>query len=822
MMKLDDIHVGAPGAPEVSLSGATAGFVGDTLTFAASCSDTAATINWLVSGTTPSATTGNSITAVWPSAGSYTVQAYASNAFGTDTATLTVSIISCDTVTVLPWVESFENGQGCWQFVDNDNNDNNWEVVESYPHTGTHALLGVYTSTQEDNWAISQPITIPTDATGLSLSWYAMAYSASYPETYEVLISTTGASSLTDFDSVYGETIALTEYTKRSVSLASYAGQTIHVAFRHRSTDMFYFLIDDVRIGGLQVPENVTISGPIEARTGEDATFVASSSDATATYAWTFQGATPSTASGDTVTVSWATAGTYTIVLTATNGAGSASDTTTVDVIDCSTITTLPYATDFSTAATMGCWNAVDANNDGSTWYIYPGLGVVNWSVNNQTGDSISQNDYLVSPAIALPSGNIELKWSCNLGNASYPGDKYSVYVSTTGSNVSDFTTELFTETLTTGDEVDHIVDLSSYAGQTVYIAFRHYDCNALALVVSNIEVRLQAAPEVTIIAPTTAMTGVEVTLSADCDNATSYSWTIEGATPSTATTASVNAVWDNAGTYNISLTATNAAGSSTANATIEVIQCDPITEFPFQMGFEPSESLGCWTFIDADGDGFNWNANNFNESGMGHGGSNYVMASASYDNPTYSPLTPDNWMFTPALVIPEGSNFTLTWYEKGQDASYAAEHYAVYIASSPVVDNSLTAAYEGDATPNWVRRTVDLSNYAGQTIFVAFRHYNVTDMFLLDIDDIRVGAPEAGIDEVADAQVTLYPNPTTGMLYISAENVKSVTVVDVNGRTVMTQLSGAAIDMSNLANGTYFVRTVTEKGVSVERVVKR
>ncbi len=734
---------------------------------------------------------------------------------------MSVTIISCDAVTALPWEEGFEAGQGCWQFIDNDNNDNNWSVMTGAPHSGSYSLVAQYSSTQEDNWAISQAVTIPANAADINLSWYAAAYSSYYPETYEVLISTTGASTLTAFDSVFGETISATEYTKRTVSLASYAGQTVNIAFRYRSTDQYIFLIDDVRIGGPQTPEGVAINGPVEVIAGTSATYVASSLSPDATYSWTFSGATPATATGDTVSVVWASAGNYTVELTATNAAGSTVETLDVTVIQCDAITELPYSVDFTTATSLGCWTSVDANNDGSTWYLLSPIGVVNWSVNSETGDPISQDDYLVSPAVTLPQGNIELAWSASLGNPNYPGDKYTVYVSTTGNTAADFTTALFTETLNSADIASHIVDLSTYAGQTVYIAFRHYDCNALALVVRNIELRAQAAPAVTLNAPATAMTGVEVALSAVSDNADSYSWTIEGATPATATTASVTAVWDNAGTYTISVTATNAAGSTTATATINVISCDPITSFPYVMGFEANDDLSCWSFFDADGDGFNWATNNFNAAGQGYDGSDYVMASLSYDNASYSALTPDNWLFTPALAIPAGSSFELTWAEKGQDASYATEHYAVYVATTPAVNNSLTPAYEGDATPNWITRSVDLSAYAGQTVYIGFRHYNVTDMFMLDIDNVRVG-DHVGISEVSDQNVSLYPNPTSGMLYINAADVQSVSVIDINGRTVMSQNNGSAIDMSNLPNGTYFVRTLTANGTSIQKVVKK
>lgn len=40
-------------------------------------------------------------------------------------------------------------------------------------------------------------------------------------------------------------------------------------------------------------------------------------------------------------------------------------------------------------------------------------------------------------------------------------------------------------------------------------------------------------------------------------------------------------------------------------------------------------------------------------------------------------------------------------------------------------------------ATSVWKKYTIDLSSYGGQVGYVAIRHFNVTDMFLLLIDDM-------------------------------------------------------------------------------------
>lgn len=172
----------------------------------------------------------------------------------------------------------------------------------------------------------------------------------------------------------------------------------------------------------------------------------------------------------------------------------------------------------------------------------------------------------------------------------------------------------------------------------------------------------------------------------------------------------------------------------------------DTISVFPWTEGFETSSLTG-YTFIDADNDGFNWTIYTSSVDNFTTHTGDGVMSSASYDNDLEAALTPDNWMILPSFAIPSSeTEFQISWYEKGQDASYADEYYSVYVSTTGRDTASFVATtpvYSGISTGEWIKRTVNLTNYIGQTIHIAFRHYNCTDMFFLDIDDIRVGGPE-------------------------------------------------------------------------------
>lgn len=76
------------------------------------------------------------------------------------------------------------------------------------------------------------------------------------------------------------------------------------------------------------------------------------------------------------------------------------------------------------------------------------------------------------------------------------------------------------------------------------------------------------------------------------------------------------------------------------------------------------------------------------------------------------------------------------------------------------------------------------------------------------------------------DQNVTIYPNPVKNWVTISSkENIKSVSVFDVQGRVLQTQIGNSKeikLDLANRNNGVYFIKIQTEKGINVEKVIKQ
>ena len=109
-------------------------------------------------------------------------------------------------------------------------------------------------------------------------------------------------------------------------------------------------------------------------------------------------------------------------------------------------------------------------------------------------------------------------------------------------------------------------------------------------------------------------------------------------------------------------------------------------------------------------------------------------MTSASY---MQNALTPDDWLISPQVKL----DGTLSFQVRAQDPDYAAEHYAVYVSVGDPTDltSFVELLPEAVSTGTYQEITADLSAYEGQMGYIAFRHFNCTDMFRLNIDNVTI-----------------------------------------------------------------------------------
>jgi len=74
------------------------------------------------------------------------------------------------------------------------------------------------------------------------------------------------------------------------------------------------------------------------------------------------------------------------------------------------------------------------------------------------------------------------------------------------------------------------------------------------------------------------------------------------------------------------------------------------------------------------------------------------------------------------------------------------------------------------------------------------------------------------------DASVNLYPNPTSGLLTIEAENMTTVSIYNLVGQCLMESSAKdgvVSVDLNSLQSGVYMVKVSTSTGSVMQKVIK-
>lgn len=427
-------------------------------------------------------------------------------------------------------------------------------------------------------------------------------------------------------------------------------------------------------------------------------------------------------------------------------------------------------------------WTTIDADKDGLTWRLTtdimgPGYGykqsrycVISQSYCVDTIGELSPDNYLITADKYLITEDSKLSYYVCVQDEQSPAEHYAVLVSTE-SNTDVKTFEIvWEETMCRGTKnsrgqgawYKREIDLKKYAGQEVYIAFRHYntigqfyiDIDNIALdnyarssrnltgytvklndkvVASNLKTNYYQFEDLK--AGETYKASVIANYTTGDSEAAEYSWTYVSTEEYAGAT---------------SFTGNSVAGEAFLQWTLEGDSVPEEVESDFFFNFNDG-TLNGWRNLDADGDGYVWyNSAERLGPGFGYKDSTYCIISHSFYSGQFNfSLTPDNYLVTEKkYAITENSQ--LTFMVCAQDPSCPAEHYGVAISliDNATADNFVTiweetiesndTDFNTPQTP-WTLRTVDLSKYAGEEIYIALRHFNCTDQYMIDIDDVAL-----------------------------------------------------------------------------------
>ena len=521
---------------------------------------------WQFPGGVPATSTQENPTVSYASPGQYDVTLTAANPAGDHTITLN-DYITVGTVPIpgftfavngltVTFTNQSNNSSGIgnmtymWDF-DDGNNSTEANPVHTYATSGTYDVeLEVTNSCGSVTLVKQVSIVLPPVA-----NFSAPVTSGCSPLTVNFMNQSTGAATF--------------QWTFPGGDPASSTVENPTVIYNIPGTfDVTLVVTNSAGADTITLVDYISVSLPAapgftSAVNGLTAVFTNTSTNATS-YNWDFGDGNTSTEANPTHTYS--TDGVYTVTLTATNNCGSVSTNQTV------TIVTAPMAA-FSADTTSGCapltvlfsnqssanavnfdWSFPGGNPSSSTdenptvVYDAPGTYTVTLTVSNSAGsNSVTQTDYIVVNTV--PTAGFTS--STNV---------YTVSFTNTSSNANSYSWAFGDGNTSTEANPVH-----TYANDGTY---------TVVLTATNVCGSVTSTQTVTIVtAPVAAFTANNTAGCADLTveftnqssaNAVSYEWSFPGGNPASSTDENPTVVYATPGTYNVTLVATNSAGSST------------------------------------------------------------------------------------------------------------------------------------------------------------------------------------------------------------------------------------------------------------------
>jgi vibriolysin len=284
---------------------------------------------------------------------------------------------------------------------------------------------------------------------------------------------------------------------------------------------------------------------------GGSVTFTDTSTNTPTAWSWTFEGGTPSTSTAQNPTITYNTVGTYDVSLTATNAQGSDGETK----VDYITVSDIPYCTS-------------KGNN-----YSYEWISRVRVAALDNSSGAAGYTDF-TSITCNLTAGNSASVYLTPGFSGSTYTEYWKIWIDYNGDH--DFTD--------TGEEVFSGSGSSTVSGSftvasgidrvtrmRVSMKYSGAPTSCETFTYGEVEDYTADINPSTPQPPTAAFTGTPTTVTVggsvsftdqSTNNPTSWSWVFEGGTPATSTSQNPTVTYNTVGTYDVTLTAYNSAGS--------------------------------------------------------------------------------------------------------------------------------------------------------------------------------------------------------------------------------------------------------------------
>ena len=684
----------------------------------------------------------------------YDIRLSASCADGSFSTELTGTFMTaCGIIETFPYEEGFDNGSAfCWQvFSLNSSSTDNWLYTTEASDT-RNSSMGAYASGYNsmencNEWLVSPVIELPDDVSNFKLSWYsyARAWQTNQPRV-EVKVAVGSAPLSASLDTtlftttLYAENLDENDFVKHSVTLDQFAGQTIRIAFVRRGYDDYYVVLEDINLYPSLEP-TVTIAGPAAPVVGLATTYRAvleEGSRENLTYTWSSTAAaagnaTMTTVDSATVTLLYTTTASDVLTVVATNGYGSDTATWAVNPT-VATYTNLPYSTGFEASDDIA-WTL--ANDNVNAWYIDTAVHSAGSralyisddnGLHNNYDDTASSYSYAYKAFNLATAGQygLEFDWR-GYGESTY--DNLNVYLVPLGTAIvagtdagSSWTS--LSGQLNAASSWQHFSSVFNLAVPGVYnLVFAWKNDYMLgsdpAAAIDNfslVAISCEAPASIAIDTLGTDMARLHWS-----GSAAAWEVTVDGMTPViVADTFYTAGSLQPATAYTVYVRAICGSGDTSLYASTSfTTDCVP-SSIPFNYDFPGSSLSVCWTnSLFSPYPATSWSE--------GAGTNHRITSVADYI------VTPaDDWLITPVIDIPAADTASLeliyfvNGYPNNNYTSSSANYEVLVSPTGGVASSFFTDTLVRESNLNstaFMRRSVHMSQYAGQSIRIAFRN---------------------------------------------------------------------------------------------------
>lgn len=542
-------------------------------------SSNATSWSWTFPGGTPSSSTEQNPTVVYNTPGSYTVTMTATNSAGSNTSTqtnyitvqpnTTATYTFATTGNTTAFTNTSSNATSyAWNFGDGGTSTTA-NPSHTYAGEGTYTVVltatgpcGTNTSTQQviiSSLPVAAFTANPTSGCGpLTVQYQDQSSSSTTSWSWSFPGGTPSTSTAQNPSVVYS--------TPGSYNVSLTVGNALG---QNTATQSNFIVLNAAATAGFTSATNLLT-----------ATFANTSSNATS-YAWNFGDSGTSTDANPTHT--YATDGTYTVVLTATNGCGSVTASQTVTVVS------MPTA-GFTANVTAGCaplsveFTNQSSSNATSYAWSFPGGMPSSSTAQNPTVVYNIAGTYSVTLTVSNAAGQATASQTNYITVNAAPVAGFTGTVSGSTVNLNNTTTNGTSYAWNFGDggTSTEVNPSHTYATDGVYTVTLTAT-NACGSTTSNGQFTIVTPPSASFVAaPAGGCAPLQVTYTNQSSaNATSFAWTFPGGTPATSTDANPVVIYNAPGTYSATLTVTNAAGSDTYSLTdVVTVQTAPSASF--------------------------------------------------------------------------------------------------------------------------------------------------------------------------------------------------------------------------------------------------